>query len=62
MLGSTKATPKACGCDACKRGKSSDAGQCIRKKEERAFRHETKVALKKGIEEIPVAPHGTYTD
>ena len=62
MIGSTKASPKACGCESCKRGKSSEGGQYIRKKEERAFRAAAKIALRKGCEDIPVAPHGTYTD
>jgi len=57
-----KQTPKSCGCAQCRRGKASEAGHVIRKKEERAFRHQAKADLKKGREDIPAAPHGTYTD
>lgn len=53
-----KQTPKSCGCAQCRRGKASE----VRKKEERAFRHQAKADLKKGRKDIPAAPHGTYTD
>jgi len=32
------------------------------KHDERAFRHEQKIALKKGAEDIAVAPVGNYYD
>lgn len=62
MINSAKQTPKACGCAQCRLGKTSEAGHIIRKKEERAFRHRTKIDLRKGQEDIPIAPRGTYTD
>jgi hypothetical protein len=61
---SSKEKPKACGCAACKRGKGSEAGQCTRRQEERAFRHAAKIELaKQGVDAyVPIAPRGTYTD
>ena len=58
----TKQTPKSCSCSACRRGKSSKTQKEYMKKEERAFRHKNKVALKKGQEDLAIAPHGDYTD
>lgn len=57
-----KMTPKSCSCYACKRGKASDAQKFCMKKTERSFRHQQKIALKQGKEEVSVAPHGGYTD
>lgn len=57
-----KATPKSCSCSQCKRGRATKAGHFFRMKEEHAFRRATKVALLKGREDIPAAPHGSYTD
>ncbi len=57
-----KQTPKSCSCFACRRGKSSKTQKFYMKKNERSFRHHTKIMLKKGAEDISVAPHGDYTD
>jgi hypothetical protein len=57
-----KGTPKSCSCYACKRGKSSSTQKFLMKKTERGFRHSQKIALKKGQENMSVAPHGGYTD
>jgi hypothetical protein len=62
MKGSTKASPKSCSCTQCRRGKATEGGHHTRTHEERAFRRETKQALKQGREDIPPSPHGTYTD
>lgn len=57
-----KATPKSCSCSMCRRGKGTKTGKYHMNREERAFRRETKVALKRGEEVIPPAPHGDYND
>lgn len=57
-----KMTPKSCSCTACRRGKSSNAQKVYMKKAERSFRHKNKIALKKGSEEIQIAPYIGYTD
>lgn len=57
-----KTTPKSCSCSSCRRGKGTKAGNFYMKTVERSFRHQTKAALKKGQEEIAVAPHSGYTD
>jgi hypothetical protein len=57
-----KSTPKSCSCSACKAGKSSKKGKCLMKLDERAYRHEAKIKLNKGKEDIPVAPKGNYYD
>lgn len=57
-----KMTPKSCSCPACRRGKGTKTQKFYMKKTERSFRHETKVALKKGKEDVSIAPHGDYTD
>lgn len=62
MTNPIKQKPKACGCRMCRLGKSTEAGHATRKAEERAFRHATKIDLRKGREDIPPAPRGTYTD
>lgn len=56
----TKATPKSCNCRQCKYGKRTNAGHYLMKKEERAFRHNTKIELNKGKEDFAPAPHGDY--
>lgn len=58
----TKATPKSCSCNVCKRGKSTKAGHFYRKADERAYRHASKIALMKGAEVINNAPFGGYYD
>ena len=57
-----KATPKSCNCYQCRRGKSSKAGNLAMKKDERAFRHNTKVTLNKGDELIVPAQAGNRYD
>lgn len=57
-----KQTPKSCSCDSCRRGKGSKTQKFYMKKEERSFRHESKIALKNGKEIFAAAPHGNYTD
>jgi len=57
-----KQTPKSCSCRQCLRGKHSKAGHEMMKHDERAFRHNAKISLKKGIEDISVAPKGNYYD
>jgi hypothetical protein len=57
-----KGTAKSCSCYACKRGKSSQTQKVLMKKTERGFRHQQKIALKKGSEDVGIAPYGGYTD
>lgn len=57
-----KMTPKSCSCTQCRRGKSIRAQKILMKKQERSFRHMTKAALRKGSEDVMVAPYGNYTD
>ena len=57
-----KQTPKSCSCTQCRRGKGTKTGKFFMKREERAFRHESKVALAKGNEVVGVAPRGDYND
>jgi len=59
---SQKQTPKSCSCGQCTRGKHTKSGHELMKHDERAFRHEQKIALKKGAEDIAVAPVGNYYD
>lgn len=59
---STKQTVKSCSCDACRRGKRSAHGQGMQTLEQRRARHQTKIALRKGVEDIPPAHVGTYKD
>lgn len=59
---SQKATPKSCSCGCCTRGKATKTGKYYMKREERAFRHDQKIALNKGQEDIGIAPHGDYND
>lgn len=58
----TKATPKSCSCNTCKRGKSSTRGKSLMKIDERAYRHASKINLMKGREDILSAPIGNYYD
>jgi hypothetical protein len=58
----TKQTPKSCSCSQCKRGKHSKAGKISMKKDERAFRHGQKIALKKSSGNYDAAPCGGYYD
>lgn len=57
-----KATPKSCSCEYCIRGKHTKTGNAMMKHDERSFRHAAKIALKKGEENISVAPKGKYYD
>lgn len=57
-----KMTPKSCGCNSCRRGKSSKSGKAILKKAERGYRHGSKIALSKGSEDISSVPYSGYTD
>ena len=59
---STKATPKSCSCQHCKRGKHSKYGSQMVKLDERAYRHNAKIAINKGEEAIQLAPKGNYYD
>lgn len=58
---STKQTPKSCSCSQCKRGKSSRYGKKMMQHDERAFRHNQKIALSKE-QEVQVAHVGNYYD
>lgn len=58
----TKATPKSCSCPTCKRGKASKQGQVKMKADERSYRHNCKLKLAKGDEELSPAPKGNYYD
>lgn len=57
-----KMTPKSCGCRSCRRGKSTKSGKEVLKNAERAYRHNTKIALHKGHEDVGLVPYGGYTD
>lgn len=58
-----KATPKSCSCRYCKRGKACKYGNAMMKYDERAFRHNSKIHLKKGNDEaVTPAPIGNYYD
>lgn len=57
-----KKTPKSCSCAACRRGKGTKTGKFFMKSAERGFRHNSKVALKKGSEDVGVAPYSGYMD
>lgn len=46
----------------CKRGKMTKAGNIRMKHDERSFRHSAKVAIKKGIDFLGIAPKGNYYD
>lgn len=58
----TKQTPKSCSCGTCKRGKHSKTGHALMKADERAHRHNTKIALNQGKEDIAIVPIGNYYD
>jgi hypothetical protein len=60
----TKATPKSCSCQHCRRGKGSSAGRCAMRRDERAFRHAANVRLRlAGADaELLPAPRGGYYD
>lgn len=62
MITNTKATPKSCSCTQCKRGKHSNPGHQMMKADERAYRHEMKIRLAEGDEDIPLIPKGNYYD
>jgi len=57
-----KQTPKSCSCQQCKHGKGTKSGKKEMKLDERAFRHQSNTALKRGTEDIPAAPVGNYYD
>jgi len=57
-----KSTPKSCSCESCKRGKHSKSGHQMMKADERSYRHQTKIDLNKGREDITAAPQGNYYD
>ena len=55
-----KASPKSCSCLQCLRAKRSRGGHTILRREERAFRHTQKQALRMGrFEDIVPAVHGS---
>ena len=53
-----KATPKSCSCIQCKHSKGCRPIKIIMKHEERAFRHNQKIALNKSDGLYDAAPHG----
>ena len=58
-----KQKPKSCSCSQCTRGKHTKGGHTLMKADERSFRHEAKIELKKGNYEIvTVVPIGNYYD
>lgn len=59
---SQKQTPKSCSCSQCKRGKGTKSGKELMKLDERAFRHNQKVALQKSNGDYSAAPVGNYYD
>ncbi len=58
----TKQKPKSCSCNACKRGKRTKSGKAVLKYAEKTYRHQTKINLVKGQENISFSPYGSYTD
>lgn len=58
----TKQTPKSCSCRMCKFGKRCAASKYAMMKDERAFRHNQKIALRMGRGGYSAAPHGGYYD
>lgn len=56
-----KQTPKSCSCSACRRGKHG-GGRDIMRYDERAYRHQAKIDLNKGIPVYQAAPIGNYYD
>jgi hypothetical protein len=59
---SQKQTPKSCSCQNCKRGKCTNSGKAEMKRDERAFRHNQKIALNKSNGDYSAAPVGGYYD
>lgn len=57
-----KMSPKSCSCNSCKLGKKSHGGKLTIKKAERSYRHNSKVMLNKGFDNLGAAPFGKYTD
>lgn len=58
----TKQTAKSCSCGQCTRGKHTKSGHEMMRLDERKFRHNAKIALNKGAEDIGIAPKGNYYD
>lgn len=55
-----KSTPKSCSCVHCLHAKRTRGGHTIMRREERAFRHTQKQALRAGrFEDIMPAVHGS---
>lgn len=59
----TKGTPKSCSCNQCRRGKHGGAKDVV-KADERAYRHNAKIELKKLGEDAVLnpGPIGNYYD
>lgn len=63
METNTKTKPKSCGCEQCKRGAGTPAGNARKKSEERGARRAFKNQLRLGnYENILPAHRGSYTD
>ncbi len=59
----TKGTPKSCSCPCCKRGQASGCGNAMKRYDERAYRHDAKIALKKNDDPVIASgPIGNYYD
>lgn len=60
----TKGTPKSCSCSQCKRGKHTAGGRYMRRYDNRAYRHDSKVILNKLLEDavLDTGPIGNYYD
>ncbi len=59
----TKGTPKSCSCGQCSRGKHTAGGRAMRKADEHAYRHASKIALAKQEDPVlTVGPIGNYYD
>lgn len=56
-----KMKPKSCSCIQCKRGKHG-GGRDILRYDERAYRHQTKIDLKRGRDTFLPGPMGNYYD
>lgn len=63
MQTNTKQTPKSCSCGMCQVGKHTKPGNFYMKHDERAYRHNSKIALKIAEDVILTSgPIGNYYD
>ncbi len=63
MHTNTKQTPKSCSCTQCQFGKHCKWGKYMMKRDERAYRHNTKIKLAKDEDAVITSgPIGNYYD